>query len=401
MIQGYYDVPSCGHGTANATCFNLEDIQTQAEAGYTSIMYYHWAFATIDQQRQVLDVLVQSGMMLIADLSSLLENIACGGTAGRHFKNCTQDAGVLVRTWATVTSQVQRWKSHPALLAWYLCDDCYGQYLMRNHDAGSPTLDTYYAKIKEMDPHHLLIGANNAPINFAFTHASTFGPRPSLDVVMQEDYPSTLAQCRETVGGAFNSRCAPTTLWPATFEPVVNSPGPYRIEHGTDRTAVTEHQKVEVMRSMSWISVLARVPQQLSFRRAFIRSAEAMSTLGRFSLTAAELRRFTASSVVGSNDGSGVSVNSTAMVRIGILVDTTQSSLCSLVIAVNLAASQTPFTAVVQSGRRTILPSLTARRYDDANRSVALKRTVDTVAFADTLSAHHAGLYVLCDDIEA
>eukprot|EP01043_Picozoa_sp_COSAG02_P021753 COSAG02_NODE_1114_length_14502_cov_140.830035_1_plen_354_part_10 len=68
MIQGYYDVPSCGHGTANATCFNLEDIQTQAKAGYTSIMYYHWAFATIDQQRQVLDVLAQSGMMLIADL---------------------------------------------------------------------------------------------------------------------------------------------------------------------------------------------------------------------------------------------------------------------------------------------------------------------------------------------
>ena len=116
MIQGYYDVPSCGRGTANATraCFNLDDIHTQAKAGYTSIMYYHWAFATIDQQRQALDVLAESGMMLIADLSLLLENIACGGTAGRHFKNCTQDAGALAAAWATVKTQVQRWKSHPA-----------------------------------------------------------------------------------------------------------------------------------------------------------------------------------------------------------------------------------------------------------------------------------------------
>lgn len=32
MIQGYYDVPSCGRGTANATraCFNLADIHTHS-----------------------------------------------------------------------------------------------------------------------------------------------------------------------------------------------------------------------------------------------------------------------------------------------------------------------------------------------------------------------------------
>ena len=396
MIQGYYDVPACGRGNATRACFNLSDIQTQSRAGYSSVLYYNWVFATIDQQRQVLDLLADNGMMLLADITRLMENIACGGTAGRSLKNCTHDATALAAAWMAVTEQVQRWKTHPALLAWYVCDDCFGQYLMRNYYAGSPTLDTYYARIKTLDPHHLLVGANNAGVNFAFTHASELAPRPSLDVVMQEDYPATLAQCAEAEGGAYNSPCAPSTLWPATFEPLVNSPGPYRFEHGSDRSAVTEQQKVEVMRSANWISVLARVPQQLSFRRAYIRSAEAMSTLGQFAVTVSDLSRFTASSVVGSQDGSRVSGNSSA-VRIGMLTDTSQNDLCSLVIAVNLAANTTPFTAIVESGRRAIGSALTAMRYDDANRSVKLVRRAHSVAFADTLSSHRAGLYVLCD----
>lgn len=400
LIQGYYDVPSCGRGPVNATraCFNLSDIPTQAKAGYTTSLYYNWVFATVEEQRQVLDLLADNGMMLLADITHLLEDIACGGTAGEPLTNCTRDPVALDAAWAAVTEQIQRWKHHPAVLAWYLCDDCFGQYLMRNYHAGSPTLDTVYAKIKALDPHHLLVGANNADINYAFTHATELAPRPALDVVMEEDYPGSLSACQKKGGGPHNSPCAPTTLWPATFEAVVNSPGPYKMEH--NKRLQTEREKVEVMRSMSWISTLSRVPQQLYFRRAYIKSAEAMAVLGAFSADVVALGRFTTPSMVGSQDGVSVSANSTE-VRIGILVDPTQSSLCALVVAVNLAAAGTPFAAVVQPGRRTTnRTSLTARRRDDGNRTLPIVRGVagETLTFRDSLSPHHAAQYVLCDD---
>jgi hypothetical protein len=412
LIQGYYAVPYCGKGPINATraCFNLSDIPTQARAGYTTTLYYHWVFATVDEQRQVLDLLAENGMMLLADITHLLEDIACGGTAGEPLTNCTRDPAALATAWAAVTEQIQRWKHHPAMLAWYLCDDCFGQYLMRNYHAGSPSLDTVYARIKALDPHHLLIGANNADVNFAYTHATALAPRPSLDVVMEEDYPGKLTMCeRGKQRDPYNSPCAPTTLWPATFEAAVNSPGPYAVEH--NKKLATEREKVEVMRSMSWISALSHVPQQLYFRRAYIKSAGAMATLGRFSAEVASLSRFTSPSVVGSYDGASVKSAdvsvSAQLLRIGILVDTArQSSLCALVVAVNLADNQTVFTAVVGAGRRTVAAaSLTTRRYDDGNRSVAVsvKKPAAagegmTATFSDTLSPHRAGLYVLCDE---
>lgn len=402
LIQGFYDVPSCGRGPANATraCFNLSDIPTQAKAGYTTILYYNWVSATVEEQRQVLDLLDQNGMMLLADITHLLEDIACGGTAGEPLINCTHDPAALATTWKAVTEQIQRWKHHPGILGWYLCDDCFGQYLMRNYHAGSPTLDTVYAKIKALDPHHVLVGANNADINYAFTHATELAPRPVLDVIMEEDYPAKLSMCQKKGGGPHNSPCAPTSLWPATFEAVVNSPGPYKIEH--NKHLQSEQEKVEVMRSMSWISALSRVPQQLYFRRAYIKSAEAMAALGAFSTEVVSLGRFTSPSMVGSQDGTGVSGNSTEL-RIGILVDTTESSLCALVVAVNLAADCTPFAAVVDPGRRTInSASLTMKRRDDGNRSVALVRkrgvTGETLTFRDSLAPHHAAQYVLCED---
>ena len=395
LIQGYYDVPFCGRGPANATraCFNLSDIPSQAKAGYTTILYYNWVFATFKEQRQVLDLLAENGMMLLADITHLLEDIACGGTAGEPLTNCTRGAAALTAAWAAVAEQVQRWKSHPAVLAWYLCDDCFGQYLMRNYHAGSPTLDTVYAKIKALDPHHLLIGANNADINYAFTHATELSPRPALDVVMEEDYPGKLTMCTR------RRSCAPTTLWPATFEAAVNSPGPYKVEH--NKRLQTEQAKVEVMRSMSWISALSQVPQQLYFRRAYIRSAEAMATLGTFSTDVVALAQFTTPSMVGSQDGTGVSANDTE-VRIGMLVDTTRSNLCALVVAVNLAAEWTPFVATIEPGRRAIGASITAKRRDDENRSVGLSWKAgsagNVLSFHDSLSPHHAGLYVLCDN---
>ena len=47
------------------------------------------------------------------------------------------------------------WKGHPGLLGWYVCDDCFGQYLMRQQrNTPNTTLDQLYDTIKARDPHH-------------------------------------------------------------------------------------------------------------------------------------------------------------------------------------------------------------------------------------------------------
>jgi hypothetical protein len=209
LVQGYYDVPGCGRNssTPHGVCFNLSDIPNQARLGYTAVLYYNWMEASARQQRRALDTLAAHGMMLMLHITYLLEDIACGGTAGEPLSNCTKSASAEARAWVAVIGQIKQvrktpsrsssgpevgptsafysciptemhgptcsfranlttvslqWKDHPALLGWYLCDDCFGQYLRRQGEAGTPTLDTIYAKIKALDPAHVLIGANNA-----------------------------------------------------------------------------------------------------------------------------------------------------------------------------------------------------------------------------------------------
>jgi hypothetical protein len=395
LMQGYYSnsLTSCAGTDANssvsATCFNLSDIATQGELGYTVVMYYSWMGIHRNQQQLLLDSLAANNMMLLVDLTHKMEDIACGGTAGDPNSNCTKDPAALADAWAAVERQISRWKSHPGVLGWYVCDDCFSQYLMRQVEAGTPSLDRYYAKIKAIDPAHIIVGANNADINYAFTHASELAPRPSLDVVMEEDYAEELAECHAVPDG---HPCAPTTLWPATFEAQVNSPGPFMIDK--DKSLHTEYDRARVMEGMAWISTLARVPQQLYFRRRYV-GAQAMQTLGQFSRNVVALSRFTVPSTVGMYDGTTIEV-STQSVRVGLLVDTSEDSLCALAVAVNLNSSHTSFEVNIGVGRRTVGADLTALRYDQANRSMALTLRKHTLEFADVLDARTTGLYIVC-----
>eukprot|EP01044_Picomonas_judraskeda_P002436 COSAG03_NODE_175_length_11150_cov_7.837691_9_plen_625_part_00 len=378
LLQGYYN-----------NQMNLSDIVVQGKLGYTAAMYYGWMGVSVHHQQRLLDTLAANNMMLLVDLSDLMMDIACGGTAGAA--NCTKDSAALADAWAAVEGQISRWKSHPGVLGWYVCDDCYSQYLMRQVHAGTPTLDRYYAKIKALDPAHPLVGANNAPISFPFTHATEFAPRPSLDVVMFEDYAETLAACPAVPDGDL---CAPTMLWPATFEAQVNSPGPYMVDE--DKSLRTEHDRGLVMEGMAWISALARVPQQLHFRRRYVESSEALEALGRFSHSVLALSRFTAPSVVGMYDDTTIVV-STPSVRVGLLVDTSADSLCALVVAVNLnSSSRTSFEATIGVGRRKVGAGLTALRYDQANRSVPVSLRPHSAVFSDVLEESTTGLFVVC-----
>lgn len=129
----------------------------------------------------------------------------------------------------------------------YVCDDCFGQYLMRQQrNTPSTTLDQLYAKIKELDPHHVIIGATNTAFDFSYTHANSMMPRPALDVVMTENYHMALAANED-----LNYR-----LWPSTFEPTVNSAGTYTVEHWA---TMSEGNKSLLINSFAWLSTIAQV----------------------------------------------------------------------------------------------------------------------------------------------
>jgi hypothetical protein len=110
LVQGYYDVPGCGRNssTPHGVCFNLSDIPNQARMGYTAVLYYNWMEASARQQRRALDTLAAHGMMLMLHITYLLEDIACGGTAGEPLSNCTKSASAEARAWAAVIGQIKQ-----------------------------------------------------------------------------------------------------------------------------------------------------------------------------------------------------------------------------------------------------------------------------------------------------
>ena len=59
-IQGYYDasVDHAGPGTR----YNVSDLETQAELGYTSVMFYGFFNQSAAEQQRVLDELAARGM---------------------------------------------------------------------------------------------------------------------------------------------------------------------------------------------------------------------------------------------------------------------------------------------------------------------------------------------------
>jgi len=139
------------------------------------------------------------------------------------------------------------------------------QWLIRQMRAKTATLDTHYAALKKLDPYHPAVGAIESYNMFAFTTKNEWIPGPSLDVLMFENYVPRLSDDAHTATSGDFGTDGGLDVWPLTWEPVVNCPGPYRVAR--ERPDIDDAEKSLTMYSLSWLSaVLARAPHQLHFR---------------------------------------------------------------------------------------------------------------------------------------
>eukprot|EP01043_Picozoa_sp_COSAG02_P032908 COSAG02_NODE_2218_length_9474_cov_25.098453_3_plen_571_part_00 len=98
------------------------------------------------------------------------------------------------QAWAHFTQMVARVQQSPALLGWYICDDCTG---MLNRD--KPNLSNWYTcaelsrmyeSLRDLDPHHVTIGAVQSSDLWSFSDGTG---ALSIDVSMIENYDTSLA----------------------------------------------------------------------------------------------------------------------------------------------------------------------------------------------------------------
>lgn len=127
---------------------------------------------------------------------------------------------------------------HPALLGYYVCDDCC------SNNADISLQAQVYAILRDVDPYHVTIGAVNCGNTWMFTDAAPSwlaadqddaattigeGTQPalqlSLDVVLQENYGGTLKQHAAAGTWAGGVGADGWYRHGAEFEPVVNCPG--------------------------------------------------------------------------------------------------------------------------------------------------------------------------------
>eukprot|EP00931_Biecheleriopsis_adriatica_P004828 TRINITY_DN106436_c0_g1_i1.p1 TRINITY_DN106436_c0_g1~~TRINITY_DN106436_c0_g1_i1.p1 ORF type:complete len:629 (-),score=86.26 TRINITY_DN106436_c0_g1_i1:184-1959(-) len=227
-----------------------------------------------------LDWSSKAGMYVMLDIYMFVEDIAAHGN--------TTDA------WRNISEQVMMFRDHPALLGWYICDDCMTQWLRRQLSAKTRSISTIYDALKQLDPWHPLIGASETAQNGIFTTANVYVPSPSLDVIMIENYVPALEQNAHS--GLVGDPGMDGTLraWPMTWEPVVNCPGPWLIAKRQD---ISDSDKALIMYSMSWLSAIkARQPSQLHFRLFPFPSnpiyEEIMRQVGRYGNIAREVQDF-------------------------------------------------------------------------------------------------------------
>lgn len=169
------------------------------------------AQADCDNQTAImLDKAAEVGLKVMVDLAVPFRTIVCGslsasskacpasssmdrgGDKGRDGDNLVGVADPAA-AWADVKTAVDRYKLHPALLGYYVCDDCMTSWIVAQRAAGTPTVDTMYTRLKQIDPHHVVIGAIESVDMFVFESSNVFVPEASLDVPMLENYVGSVA----------------------------------------------------------------------------------------------------------------------------------------------------------------------------------------------------------------
>eukprot|EP00927_Polykrikos_kofoidii_P066609 TRINITY_DN62174_c0_g1_i1.p1 TRINITY_DN62174_c0_g1~~TRINITY_DN62174_c0_g1_i1.p1 ORF type:complete len:614 (+),score=38.72 TRINITY_DN62174_c0_g1_i1:145-1986(+) len=365
---GYYDSQSIGQS----------NFSRQAAAGINWGMRY----LTYSKSSRLSDTFIQHyldwshsvGMFVMFDLHTEFEALVVTS-------NTTE-------LWAKIASQVTKFKDHPALLGWYICDDCTTQWLLRQEQAETPSLDNYYRALKELDPHHPAIGAEECGNAYTFTTGNSRIPRPSLDIVMIENYVSSLDGNAHTGGVTSPGMDGSFAGWPLTWEPIVNCPGPWLI---AGRKDLSDADKALSMYSMSWLSaVLANIPLQLHFRLFPFPSLpiyeDILVQVGRYSLVASQVRDFLLAPPSGVVEPRLVSSKVGACSQCAALWRRDVTGFCALVVIVNTLNTTATATFHLQNGERwPSSASASLRRVDgDGNLKFKHSKLKVTLAAWDT-----------------
>jgi hypothetical protein len=124
--------------------------------------------------------------------------------------------------WAQFVSNVTLVKDHPALIGYYICDDCC------SNEAKMKNLSKAYRALQRIDPFHVTSGALDCVDSFSFLDASGY---LSLDVPMIENYGTQLSSHAHpgTISAGSSDAVGLDGVlrhYPATWTPMVNMPNP-------------------------------------------------------------------------------------------------------------------------------------------------------------------------------
>jgi hypothetical protein len=179
-----------------------------AQRGVNQGMIYELGTFTAEQQLAILDELHSGGYKVLYDLMSPLCALRPEDTACMHsvrLNGCLNGTGPdCISNNADLRSVIDRTvglvKDHPAVLAYYICDDCCYS------DNGTSFQSQAYNYIKELDPYHAVVGAVQCAPSWSFLDSPSqitptsnlsqavigLGEQPatqiSLDYIMQENY---------------------------------------------------------------------------------------------------------------------------------------------------------------------------------------------------------------------
>lgn len=187
LDQGIYEP---GYGP------DREVIAELAKAGVTQLMIYSFVDEVtggegpnITERRLILDQCAAVGIKVMVQMTALIDAVVGNNgddPAPKPGRNSSKD-------WAALSSTVAELKTHPAVLGWYLCDDC-----CESMEFNTVLMWQAYRDIKFLDPYHVTIGAVDCGDTWMYSDGE-MGPgasdtgRLSLDLPMIENYNTDLS----------------------------------------------------------------------------------------------------------------------------------------------------------------------------------------------------------------
>ena len=169
----------------------VEVMAEMAQQGANSIMVYNLGDAgdgDVNQQAlyrvsRIMDAAQAYGLKVQMHIIKLVEPIAQGiNCKPEPFGPCSKDHN-MTKLWIQLETFVTKWKTHPALLSWYVADD--GSW---------PGLDAVYTRLRQLDPYHsITMAIAGAGDSWRDTYLR------GADIIQPENYPARPSLAYETV----------------------------------------------------------------------------------------------------------------------------------------------------------------------------------------------------------